>query len=179
MSELWGYYCQDCEKASADEWYNRGEKTILRQYWTLRRLIKSSGQAFDRLTIALTSSEDIGVRMNRFFEDHWSHNVLLRNEYGDFEPMISKEKAAKGLTFCVDCEYFSHDQGPGGDLDNTWSLKCTAIQLPQKVDPVTKTMRYYDPQRRGVFTRYAACAIVNDGNCSLFEPAAEAEAEAA
>jgi len=81
---MWGYYCQDCAVQSEDwfndNWLNRGA-SVLRQYLSLRALMKSARQEFDTLSIKVTaygfSGEDTDAE---FF-------IVLRSEYGDLRPV--------------------------------------------------------------------------------------------
>lgn len=86
MSAYWGYYCPTCEEENS-QWLSR-DKEMLRQYVTLRALMKRTERQFDKLTIRVDhwDMEDI----DNFFDEHGDHDIVLKNGY-DHTEQITKE----------------------------------------------------------------------------------------
>ena len=84
MSTYWGLHCKTCNE-STDYFANHGEAGI-RQYARLRRLI-DGGVDFDMLNIEIDGYGWMIGELDEFWRKHAGHDIVLANEYGEWEAL--------------------------------------------------------------------------------------------
>lgn len=117
-------------------------------------------------------------------------NDLFPSDENGLDMSAAPAEIQKPMTVCRDCEHHINtracyecgkDEGAAGAayLDKQY---CSARELTESRHYVTGIPIWYDERwaiPRESSMPWLLCKDENDGNCSLFEPAAEAEAEAA
>ena len=87
MSTYWGYCCRDC-KIETDKWLNRGEAALSELFQATKIL---DGYEFGHAEAGIYDYGWIAEEVREFIDDHLTHDVVLKNEYGDIKE-IEKPK---------------------------------------------------------------------------------------
>lgn len=89
MSTHWGFTCKTCEEYSST-WINHGEE-MLREFFKiapkLNKILSETDLDIEFNIMGFGWNKDFVSDALQFLAFHKGHQISLRNEYGDVEPL--------------------------------------------------------------------------------------------